>query len=213
MDKEILDYIITHFMYLSSLKEKAAFKHCHSLIKLDNSDNLEPPEQNEKRRRCYEKVGWLSSDKEILELLKDGYESFELNVAKRLLSNHPDEIFLNYCPECNKLARTPRAKQCRYCGYNWREKTVASFEIKEIYYLQSRVGHVLVGEILNGQLNPGNHVDLTMIGLNNRPKILYVESLLKKQDDTNTALGIKLNDKQVEIIEKSKMSIVDILKE
>lgn len=209
MNKEISEYVITYFMHLASLKEKAALKYYHSLIKLDNSETFG---ENEKRRRVYEKLGWLSSDKEIVGLLKDGYEAFELNISKRLLSTHPDEIFLNYCPECNRLARTPMAKQCRYCGYNWREKTVASFQIKEIYYLQSREGHILLGELLNGQLNPGYYVDLTMIGLNVRPPILYVESLLKKQYNTNTALGIKLDDKQVGIIEKSKMSIVDILK-
>ena len=25
----------------------------------------------------------------------------------------------NNCPKCGKLARTPKAKQCRYCFYNW----------------------------------------------------------------------------------------------
>ena len=200
-------------MHLSSLKEKAALKHYHSLMKLDNSDNLETSEQNEKRRRVYEKWGWLSSDKGVVELLKDGNEAFELNIAKRLLSSYPDQIFLNYCPECNKLARTPRAKQCRYCGYHWREKAVASFEIKDICYLQSRGEYLLLGELLNGKLNPGNYVDLTMLGLNYKPPILYIESPLKKQHDTKTAFGIKLNDKQVEIIKKSEAKTVDILKE
>jgi ribosomal protein L40E len=29
---------------------------------------------------------------------------------------------LNLCPKCNGIARTPEAKQCRYCKYTWRNE-------------------------------------------------------------------------------------------
>jgi len=30
-----------------------------------------------------------------------------------------DKVFWNLCPKCKKLARTPKAKQCRYCKFDW----------------------------------------------------------------------------------------------
>lgn len=119
MDKETVSYIINHFSHLLTLKEKAVIKHQHSLLKLDNSGSSESEEQNQRRRSMYLKVGWLSTDKEVLNLLKDGYEEFERNTAERLLAEKPGEVFLNTCPKCSRLTRTPQAKQCRFCGHDW----------------------------------------------------------------------------------------------
>lgn len=41
------------------------------------------------------------------------------NIAQYLIDNYSDKILINNCPVCKKLARTPKAKQCRHCGYNW----------------------------------------------------------------------------------------------
>jgi hypothetical protein len=34
-----------------------------------------------------------------------------------------DKIFVNRCPGCNRLVRTPKAKLCLWCGNNWRQGT------------------------------------------------------------------------------------------
>jgi rubrerythrin len=62
---------------------------------------------------------WLSDDPGVLELLKDGNEIFELRTAERIFAEHYEELDLNKCPICGNLARTPTAKQCRYCGHDW----------------------------------------------------------------------------------------------
>ena len=41
------------------------------------------------------------------------------NIAQYLMEHHSSEIYINNCPKCGKLARTPRAKQCRHCGHDW----------------------------------------------------------------------------------------------
>jgi len=41
-------------------------------------------------------------------------------IAQYLIDNHSNEIFINNCPVCGKLTRTPEAKQCRHCGHDWR---------------------------------------------------------------------------------------------
>jgi hypothetical protein len=40
-------------------------------------------------------------------------------IAEYLLENYESEIFINNCPNCKQLARTPKAKQCRHCGHDW----------------------------------------------------------------------------------------------
>jgi hypothetical protein len=39
-----------------------------------------------------------------------------------LLRDHEDEIFLNYCPQCTELCRTPKARMCVQCGHSWHAK-------------------------------------------------------------------------------------------
>ena len=61
----------------------------------------------------------LSEDPEVLRLANGGLEVFYERTAKRILSEHRDKIFINRCPSCGALARTPKALQCRSCGRDW----------------------------------------------------------------------------------------------
>ena len=36
-----------------------------------------------------------------------------------LLETYPDQIFINRCPHCNCIVRTPQAKMCFWCGFSW----------------------------------------------------------------------------------------------
>ncbi|MBK6835327.1 MAG: hypothetical protein IPG89_14095 [Bacteroidetes bacterium] len=117
MDKETAKYILDYFTNLLNDKEKLALKHWHANTKI-NSGNPNS-EYILAKTNFYKKRNWLTEDKKALELLKDGYDNFELNVAQRILENHRDEISLNNCKKCGKLARTPQAKQCRFCGNDW----------------------------------------------------------------------------------------------
>jgi len=40
-------------------------------------------------------------------------------VAIILWEKHKNEIYLNNCPKCGKITRTPKAKQCRFCHHDW----------------------------------------------------------------------------------------------
>lgn len=115
MDNEKANYIISHFRHLMTTQEKLAWRHYASTLKLSGNDN---PTMT----KMYKMKGWLSDDPNVLDLLQNGYDDFEKNTAKRILINNHEEVFLNNCPKCNKLARTPKAKQCRHCGYDWHDK-------------------------------------------------------------------------------------------
>jgi len=54
--------------------------------------------------------------------LENGIDHFRLSTAERILKEDRDKIYFNNCPKCDELARTPDAKQCRFCGYDWHDK-------------------------------------------------------------------------------------------
>ncbi|WP_294283763.1 hypothetical protein [uncultured Chryseobacterium sp.] len=110
MDQETAKYIIRYFGHLMTDDENAALKYQMYMYK--SSDN-------EKQRKIMVEKGWISQTAETDNLLRKGYEEFEINVAKRITAQAPKDIFFNNCPKCGKLARTPSAKQCRYCGFSW----------------------------------------------------------------------------------------------
>lgn len=110
MDKEKIHYIITYFSNLMTTDEKLALK--HQMFTYKTADN-------QKMRKILTEKGWISSEPEILEFLKNGHQQFEMNIVKRILAETPNEVFFNNCPKCGRLARTPYAKQCRYCSYSW----------------------------------------------------------------------------------------------
>lgn len=59
--------------------------------------------------------GWFSDEPRIKAMMAGGYESFKFKVVQRIYSLHKHELDLNLCPECGKIARTPKAQQCRWC--------------------------------------------------------------------------------------------------
>jgi hypothetical protein len=46
------------------------------------------------------------------------YDEYDISVTNRIITEHRDKIFFNYCPVCGTLARTPYAKQCPK-GHRW----------------------------------------------------------------------------------------------
>jgi hypothetical protein len=58
------------------------------------------------------------ADPKTNQLVQLGSENIELEIANRLLKDAGKHI-INNCPKCGKLARTPKAKQCRHCGHDW----------------------------------------------------------------------------------------------
>jgi len=63
--------------------------------------------------------GWISEDETTKGLLADGFDAFKNRVVNRIYLQYKQELELNICPKCNKIARTPQAKQCRFCFHDW----------------------------------------------------------------------------------------------
>lgn len=136
---------------------------------------------NPEMRKMMVERGWISERQDIKDFLKDGYEEFELRVAKRIMTETPEKVFLNTCLKCNKLTRTPYARQCRHCGNSWHDITVAQFKLDSSFQLTGR-HFFLLGQITKGEIKKEQFMDLTILGLNRKPKIEAIEFALKRQD-------------------------------
>ncbi len=57
-------------------------------------------------------------DEKTNRLVDLGEQGLNRAIAERLLIDSGNKI-INTCPKCGHLARTPKAKQCRFCGHDW----------------------------------------------------------------------------------------------
>ncbi len=93
-------------------RERQAWRHYSTTVKMGS-------DPSPARIRVSKKSGWLTEDPEVLQLLTEGYDNFILTTANRILQDNIDEVKFNNCPNCGRLTRTPKAKQCRHCGHDW----------------------------------------------------------------------------------------------
>jgi hypothetical protein len=136
----------------------------------------------------------------------EDYDKLEQKVAERMVQQNPSKVFFNNCPKCNKLARTPFARQCRYCGHSWRDRIVGQFKLNSAFQLLNRP-FFLLGQITNGEVTPGNFIDLTMLGLNVKPKIEAIGFARINRDwNIQEDIGLGIN----ELSEEDKQFIQNI---
>ena len=111
-------YVFNNYGRLMTPIEERAFSHLGGTLKatLGRSDRAA---QEEVRAGSTHLRKFLSDDPEVLLLARDGYDAFVMQTGQRILKDHRSEIVLNCCPRCNGLARTPKARQCRFCGHDW----------------------------------------------------------------------------------------------
>jgi hypothetical protein len=60
----------------------------------------------------------VCDDPDVLRIFVD-YEAFQLKTAARIVRENGADVCINVCPLCGKLARTPQARQCRFCCFDW----------------------------------------------------------------------------------------------
>lgn len=108
---DLAKYIINYYQHLMTLEEKAAQKSMMGEVKIRNTKSVAMKEALGDRL--------ISNDPAVLELLAHGPEAFMVRVRDRVMRDHPSEVFLNHCPHCGALAKTPTAKQCPKCFFSW----------------------------------------------------------------------------------------------
>ena len=119
-NREVAHYVVRFQGHLMTGAERRAQSHLFATMKatMGRSDIAAQREAHNSKLHSRS----LSDEPDVLRLTSDGYEAFEVRTAKRILQECGDKVLLNCCPRCRELARTPTAKQCRFCGYDWRDE-------------------------------------------------------------------------------------------
>ncbi|MBL7764225.1 MAG: hypothetical protein JNL23_12435 [Chitinophagaceae bacterium] len=112
---ELVNYIFGYCSEFKTDNESKAEWHHFALEKSGN-------EKKEKFYTHFKERGLISFEPAVLDLLKDGFQTFKENVASRIYQEHKNDLKLNLCPKCFKIARTSLAKQCQFCFHSWHTK-------------------------------------------------------------------------------------------
>jgi hypothetical protein len=112
-DRELTRYV---WDYHGRLMTEFELKIGRAIFGRAKAATTSSPETAEAMARKWGGVG----DPEIDAALADGAEAFRRRVRERVLAeNGPEVAPVTRCPRCDTVARTPWAKQCFWCGYDW----------------------------------------------------------------------------------------------
>ena len=111
---ELTHYVFHNYTSLMTTAEGLAYKTLMVERKAEHSST------DGMRRHLRQRFG--SSEPEVIALLNGGAREFLIATRDRILRDHSDKVFLNRCPKCGALARTPKACLCPSCGHTWYEK-------------------------------------------------------------------------------------------
>ena len=118
LNPEDAHYIVRFHDYLMTDAERRARGLLFAAMKATMGRSDRAAQEEARKQRIF---GYLSDDPTVLVLAADGFEAFELRTARRILQEYRAGVILNCCPKCGELAKTPSARQCRFCGYDWHD--------------------------------------------------------------------------------------------
>lgn len=114
---DLANYVLANYGRLTTEHERAVLDHLTGLFKARRRSPQPGTAQDTENAEQY--LHRLSDDPAVIEDAQAGWEQARMRIAQRILDDHPDEVYLNHCPECEALTRTPTARLCLSCGYSW----------------------------------------------------------------------------------------------
>jgi hypothetical protein len=112
MDDHLASYIINYYSHLLTPEERAAQHNVLCTWKMEHATSPEIKREWAAR---------VTTDPNVVALLADGIAAFHERLCERVLRERLDELFLNCCPRCGALTKTPTAKQCSKCYLSWHD--------------------------------------------------------------------------------------------
>lgn len=113
-DRELTRYVWDHYQRLMTEFECCVGRAIIGRAKAAASES-------EQMAEALNRVWGAVNDSEVEAALAEGPEEFRRRVRDRLLSECAADVFVNRCPNCGRVVRTPQARQCFWCGFDWHE--------------------------------------------------------------------------------------------
>ncbi len=112
---QLVEYLWRNYLALFSDHERLAAQRLLAEAKAASTDS--------ERIRTLLRAKWSQQGgHHVDKLLSKGPEEFRVKAAQRVLASHNELIFINRCPECKRIVKTLRAKQCLWCGFDWHNR-------------------------------------------------------------------------------------------
>jgi len=115
-DRELTRYVWHNFRHLLTNKERLVDQ---AVIAREKAEYASSPES---KRLLRTELGRID-DAEVNSALAEGIPAFRHKVRERMLVDHRSDVFINRCPNCSRILRTPKAQQCLWCGRDWHRST------------------------------------------------------------------------------------------
>ena len=109
----VVRYVLDHYHHLMTPAEALAHRLLFFQTKAAHATS------SAMRDFLFERM--QTDDPAVHSLVAKGPDQFRRDVCERILRDHSNEVYLNRCPKCGALTRTPRARLCLTCGYTWHE--------------------------------------------------------------------------------------------
>lgn len=115
----VAGYVLRHYGQLMTAHEQAVHRHLITLYKFRDDGPPAPGTAEDTATLEPSLRRWLSHDPAVILDAQAGWDAARERIANRILRDHPDEVYLNHCPACGSLTRTPTARLCLGCGHTW----------------------------------------------------------------------------------------------
>jgi hypothetical protein len=113
-DKVLTGYIWSHYQHLMTEFERETGQ---AIIGREKAANT-----NSERMATKLNQNTVRIDREdINQALSGGADMFRKRVCDRILLTYPTDVFINRCPNCRRIVRTPVGRLCTWCGHTWFE--------------------------------------------------------------------------------------------
>ena len=107
-------YVWRHCLHLLTPLEKRVGHYSVPIV----SDN--PTEKGRRLHQMLEERDGHVPDGDVWNARKLDMRDFRKSAMQRLITDNPDGLTINRCISCQRLTRTPVARQCTWCGTTWR---------------------------------------------------------------------------------------------
>ena len=112
-DVALKAYVLRHFPHLMTPLERRVVEYIAPIVSDSNDSKIKSLHKFPEERDGH------VDDHDVVTAFHTPYDDRVANAVSRVVQTRRDEIDENRCSQCNRLPRTPMAKQCLWCGYDW----------------------------------------------------------------------------------------------
>ena len=109
----LTEYVWRHYLHLMTAHEKRVGIYSVPIV----SDS--PMEKARRLHQMLDERDGHVPDADVHDALKLGIPAFRTRTMQRILSEVTGDLIINRCIACQRLTRTPVARQCTWCGASW----------------------------------------------------------------------------------------------